>query len=65
MKNVLNFDSWKNLNEAAGVSPAVFKALNDFFEKNPDGSYDEAKKYVATQVKDWELSKEDYEEAKK
>ena len=65
MKNVLNFENWKNLNEAEGVAPVVFNALKDFFGKTPDGSYEDAKKHVADQVKDWELSKEDYEEAKK
>ena len=64
MKNVLNFDNWK-INEAAGIAPPVFNALKDFFVKTPDGSYDDAKKHVAEVVKDWELSKEDYEEAKK
>lgn len=64
MKNLLNFENWK-INEAAGIAPPVFNALKDFFKKTPDGSYDDAKKHVAELVKDWELSKEDYEEAKK
>jgi len=68
---ILKFDAWKKINEAnqaldeaKGVSRAVKGALTSFFEDHGKGSYEQAKDYVATKVKGWELSKEDYEEAK-
>lgn len=66
MKNLLSFDSWKSVNESKGVSRAIYNHLVTFFEEHGEkGSYEDAKKYVASKVKDWDLSKEDYEEAKK
>ena len=64
MKNVMNFNDWNTVNEAEGVSKAAFSALEKFFGENPDGSYEEAKKFVADHVEGWDLSQEDYEEAK-
>jgi hypothetical protein len=64
MKNLMNFNDWNTLNEAEGVSKAAFSALEKFFGENPDGSFEDAKKYVADQVEGWDLSQEDYDEAK-
>lgn len=65
MKNILDFNNWNSVNEAEGVSKPAFGALKKFFQDNPKGSYDEAKKYVADHVDGWDLTEEDYNEAKK
>jgi DNA repair exonuclease SbcCD ATPase subunit len=66
MKNLLTFESWKTVNESKGVSRAIYNHLVTFFDEHGEkGSYEDAKKYVASKVEDWDLSKEDYEEAKK
>lgn len=59
-----SFDEF--INEGKGVSKAVFNHLSAFFgEHGAEGSFEDAKKYVASKVEGWDLSKEDYEEAKK
>jgi hypothetical protein len=70
MKSVLNFESWKEIreakvSEAEGIAPAVYKVLQDFFKEHGDGEFEQAKDYVASKVKGWDLSREDFEEAKK
>jgi hypothetical protein len=70
MSTILNFESWKEIkegkvSEAEGVSPAVYKALQDYFKENGEGDFEHAKDYVASKVKGWKLSSEDFEEAKK
>ena len=68
----MKFEAWntvneakRSLSEAEGVSRAVYGALKSFFDEHgKDASYDQAKAYVASKVKGWELSKEDFEEAK-
>jgi hypothetical protein len=66
MKNLLTYESWKSVNEGRGVSRAIYNHLVSFFDEHgAKVSYEEAKKYVASKVDGWDLSKEDYEEAKK
>lgn len=68
----MSFDSWRALREAnrtlaeaEGVSRAIHGVLKDFFSEHGEGSYEQAKDYVASKVKGWDLSQEDYDEAKK
>jgi len=64
MKHVKNFGSF--INEARGISHAIYDVLKDYVEdKRKKASYEEAKKIVAKEVEDWDLSKEDFEEAMK
>lgn len=63
------FDSSKRTvptnNESEGVSRAIYSHLEDFLGKaGKDASFEEASQYIASKVKGWELSKEDFEEAK-
>jgi hypothetical protein len=68
---ILKFEDWNKVNEAeslvneaAGISSAIRGHLIDFLKKNKEASYDEACEFIASKVKGWELSKEDFEEAK-
>jgi len=72
MEKIMTFDTWvtieeakKTLSEAEGVSKAIFGTLQNFFDEYGEGSYEQAKEYVASKVKGWDLSQEDFEEAKK
>jgi hypothetical protein len=63
------FDSSKRTvpenNESKGVSRAIMGHLEDFLSKaGKDASFEEASQYIASKVEGWELSKEDFEEAK-
>ena len=68
---VMSYDAWNALQEAQiaieeakGISKAIYDILEDFFEEHGKGSYEQAKEYVASKAKGWELSEEDYNEAK-
>ena len=66
MKNLLSYESWKSIRENEGVSKAIYNHLVNFFDTHgAEGSYEEAKKYIASKVDNWNLSKDDYEEIKK
>lgn len=47
-----------------GIHPAVRKHLLDFFKKHKEGTFEQAKKYIKSKMKTWELSQDDYKEAK-
>lgn len=65
MRNIFEFETFKAMNEdKAGIHFAIRNKLVDFMKKNPKASYDEAKDYIAKEVKGWDLSKDDFEEAK-
>jgi hypothetical protein len=51
------------MEEGAGINPAIYDQLKHCIEHGH--SYEESKKHVADTVDGWDLSKEDYEEAKK
>jgi hypothetical protein len=51
------------MEEGAGINPAIYDQLKHCIENGH--SYEESKKHVADTVDGWDLSKEDYEEAKK
>jgi hypothetical protein len=51
------------MEEGEGINPAIYDQLKDCIEKGH--SYEEAKQHVADAVDGWDLSMEDYSEAKK
>jgi hypothetical protein len=53
------------LSEGKGIHPALYSHLKNFFKKNPKGTFKDAQEAVKAKMKDWELSKDDYKEAKK
>jgi hypothetical protein len=63
MENLKNYSNF--LFERAGISSAIYKPLKDYFEETDSPNFFIAKKYVASKVDGWELSKEDFNEAKK
>lgn len=64
MEHIINFDSF--LNESAGIHPAIFKELEAYFKKaGKSSSFEGAKKEISSKMPKWNLSKEDFEEAKK
>jgi hypothetical protein len=64
MKNIKLFEAF--LNESKGIHPAIYSHLERFFKKNGSkASYKDAKDYIASKIKDWDLAKDDYTEAKK
>jgi hypothetical protein len=65
MNNLQTFESYREINEGkAGIHFAIRNKLIDFIKKNPEASYEDAKKHIADTVKGWDLSKDDFEEAK-
>jgi exonuclease VII small subunit len=52
------------IEEGEGIHPAVREILISFVEENPDATFAEAKSHVSEKRPGWELSEEDFEEAK-
>ena len=50
--------------EKKGISPAIYKELEMFFGSVKNPSYKNAKLFIGETNKGWELSEEDYKEAK-
>jgi len=63
MKNIKIYEAY--IAETKGIHPAIYSHLEKFFKKNGKGTYAEAKEFIKSKLKDWDLSKEDYTEAKK
>ncbi len=63
MENIKDYHDF--LFEKKGISPAIYKDLETFFDNVKYPAYKEAKAYIAKTQKGWDLSQEDYEEAKK
>lgn len=64
MRNIKLYETF--VGESKGIHPAIYSHLEKFFKKNgAKGTYAQAKEYIASKMKDWDLSKEDYTEAKK
>jgi len=53
------------VNEAEGIHPAVRQKLLDYLKENPKATFAEAKSHIGDTLKGWNLSEEDFEEAKK
>jgi hypothetical protein len=64
MEHIVNYDSF--MNESAGIHPAIFKELKAYFENSgKKANFEGAKKEILSKMPKWNLSKEDFEEAKK
>lgn len=50
--------------EGEGIHPAIRQHLMDFLKENPKATYAEARNHISDKIKGWELSEEDFEEAK-
>jgi hypothetical protein len=63
-KHIQSFDNF--ILESKGISRPIFGILKQYFaDKGSEASFEDAKEIVADQVEGWDLSKEDFEEAKK
>lgn len=69
MKNLNDFENFVNsdphLSEAAGISPAIYKDLQSYFKTSKKPSLQGAQSFISRIKKDWKLSAEDFEEAKR
>ncbi len=65
IKSYQNFLLEGKVTEKEGISPAVYKDLEQYFSEAKSPSYKGAQAYLAKVKKGWKLSEEDFEEAKK
>jgi hypothetical protein len=63
MENIQKYEDF--LNEGKGISFAIYKDLQSYFSSAKSPNYEDAKSYIKTKKKNWDLTKEDFEEAKK
>jgi hypothetical protein len=60
----LEFES-SEVYESEGIHPAVREKLLAYLKDNTDATYSEAKKFIKEKIAGWNLTAEDFEEAKK
>jgi hypothetical protein len=72
MENLKSYHDFLNegkIQEKEGISPAIYSDLKDYFEAcKKDAQVPNikgAQKHIQSKKKDWKLSSEDFEEAKK
>ena len=63
MENIQSYENF--LNEKEGISVVIYKDLKEYFEKDKSPNFVKAKDFIKKKNKGWELSKEDYQEARK
>ena len=63
MENLQEYENF--LNEGKGISFAIYGTLKGYFGSAKTPNFEEAKAYIKSKKKNWDLSKEDFEEAKK
>lgn len=61
----LEFEFPEEILEAEGIHPAVREKLIAYLKDNTDATYSEAKKFIKEKIAGWNLTEEDFEEAKK
>jgi hypothetical protein len=61
----LEFESSEEILESEGIHPAVREKLIAYLKDNADATYSEAKKFIREKIAGWNLTAEDFEEAKK
>jgi hypothetical protein len=61
----LEFESSEEILESEGIHPAVREKLLAYLKDNTDATYSEAKKFIKEKIAGWNLTEEDFEEAKK
>lgn len=68
MENIKSFESFSgagSIHESKGIHRAIYDKLVGFLNENPDADFEDAKKHISSHVKNWNLSKDDFNEAKK
>jgi hypothetical protein len=63
MENLKEYEDF--LNEAKGISFAIYRDLEEYFKKDKSPSFSKAKTFIKSRKKNWNLTEEDFEEAKK
>lgn len=63
MENIESYESF--LNEGKGISFAIYNDLKSYFDSTKSPNFEGAKSYMKSKKKNWNLTKEDFEEAKK
>ena len=63
MENLHAYEDF--LNEGKGISFAIYGTLKGYFGSTKTPNFEEAKAYIKTKKKNWNLTKEDFEEAKR
>lgn len=63
MENLQKYEEF--LNEAKGISFAIYNDLKSYFSSTKSPNFEDAKSFIKTKKKNWNLTKEDFEEAKK
>jgi len=61
----LEFEFPEVILESEGIHPAVREKLLAYLKDNTDATYPEAKKFIKEKIAGWNLTAEDFEEAKK
>ena len=61
----LEFEGAEEILESEGIHPAVREKLLAYLKDNTDATYPEAKKFIKEKIAGWNLTAEDFEEAKK
>lgn len=68
MENIKSYSDFLlegKVTEKEGISPAVYKDLEQYFSEAKSPSFKGAQAYLSKVKKGWKLSEEDFEEAKK
>lgn len=63
MENLQKYEEF--LNEAKGISFAIYNDLKLYFSSTESPNFEDAKSFIKTKKKNWNLTKEDFEEGKK
>jgi hypothetical protein len=64
IKTYIDFLNEEVLHEREGINPAIYKDLKAYFMKSKSPSFKGAQDYITDNVGEWELSEEDFDEAK-
>lgn len=66
MESLKNFEEFvfEKKNEKPGISPAIYKQLEEYFESTSKPTKKGAQDYIGKTKKGWELSDEDFAEAR-
>lgn len=72
MENIKSYEAYLNeakVQEKEGISPAIYKDLKQYFKETKNPSFKGAQEYISDKRSDkkdgWDLSEEDFDEAKK
>lgn len=67
MENLIRYENFifEKAESKEGISPIIYKDLEDYFKKTDKPTMAGAQAHIAKKKKGWELSKQDFEEAKK